>query len=83
MIEMNDGGTAFPFSAMPAGWSHLATTGMSLRDWFAGQALQGMHASRGTASMYDPEAIKIMARVAYEQADAMLKVRAARAGEVA
>lgn len=46
--------------------------GMSLRDWFAGMALQGLLASDSeTQSMKFDEA----AELAYDHADAMLKAR--------
>lgn len=46
--------------------------GMTLRDWFAGQALAGMQASV-TEDWPDPE---IVAEKAYQCADAMLEERA-------
>jgi hypothetical protein len=55
MSKKNDGGPAFPYRG-PGGFvEHQGTqhevdinaTGMTLRDWFAGQALAGMIASRG------------------------------------
>ena len=48
------------------------TEGMSLRDYFAAKALQGMFASGNIPkSARDDE----LAEVAYEMADAMLKAR--------
>ena len=44
--------------------------GMTLRDWFAGQALTGLTASDNWGSVMS------MARYAYELADAMLAERA-------
>jgi hypothetical protein len=40
MAEINDGGPAFsvPDTYHPNGQVQYGTTGMSLRDWFAGQA---------------------------------------------
>jgi len=44
---------------------------MSLRDWFAGLALAGIH-----ASVYGGEPdIEKIAKYSYEQADAMLEAR--------
>jgi len=57
-----DGGAAFPFHGNA---NEPCTSGMSLRDWFAGMAVSSMQ--DGT-----PE---IMARVAYERADALLEAR--------
>ena len=70
MTNIDNGGPAFPRPAvldpggMPAdqGW-----LGMSLRDWFAGQALAGM-----PSSTLGPVR---SAERAYRIADAMIKVR--------
>lgn len=44
----NDGGPAFPFAAE---YGHPAACGgMSLRDWFAGMAMQGTLANEGWSS---------------------------------
>jgi hypothetical protein len=71
----DDGGPAFPYS-------HAATLrndGMSLRDWFAGQALAaiGMWApTENPTDWRDRDVVQsLRARWAYEQADAMLKAR--------
>ncbi len=76
-MASNDGGSAFPglkrttvfhedgyyrYENMPVG-------GMSLRDWFAGQALAG--AFRGDSDIHDA----YTCRRCYELADAMLKAR--------
>lgn len=60
---INDGGPAFPVPYEFMG------PGMSLRDYFAAKAMQGMLA--------DPEVIPNMgtAQTAYEMADAMLRAR--------
>ncbi len=85
----NDGGPAFPPfppHVMPAGVVlKTSDTGMSLLDWFAGQALQGMLAantsvgSREAALMVAAESgeslLEMWAAVAYGQAVAMLKQR--------
>ena len=69
---MNDGGPAFPINSAQLDESGAYTVlkpGMSLRDWFAGQAL---------ASMAHPQDIgepKISATLAYAVADAMLAAR--------
>lgn len=60
MTNPKDGGPAFP------DWPH---TGMSLRDWFAGQAIRARWGD-GTA-MTEEQA----ARMAYQLADAMLVAR--------
>lgn len=56
---------AFPFPT-----NHPAHEGMTLRDYFAGQALAGV-ASDPTADMNNPE----RAKWAYRMADAMIKAR--------
>ena len=63
---MTDGGPAFPINANESA-DRCIYTGMTLRDWFAGMALQGM------APHIDDE-VKA-ARWCYEMADAMLKER--------
>jgi hypothetical protein len=72
------GGPAFPhtnegtYETLPDGTQKFVCTdggnGMTLRDWFAGQALAGFPLS-------DYENLCNAARSAYETADAMLKVR--------
>ena len=66
---INDGGPAFPRDAIK---SYHGNHGMSLRDWFAGQALAGYNAS----TQYDTTS-DIITRWAYLDADAMLAARAA------
>jgi len=61
MTTINDGGPAFPIP--DEGWP-----GMTLRDWFAGQALAGMLANPDSW----PEDRGV---AAYCYADAMLKAR--------
>ena len=64
MNIQNDGGPAFP---TPAGIQH--NDGMTLRDYFAASALQGMMADGGGTSWDDD------AKAAYRAADAMIKAR--------
>ena len=68
---MNDtGGPAFPHSRLGSD-----ADGMTLRDYFAAKAMQGLLAqSCGTALGNDP---KFAAEYAYATADAMLKARQA------
>lgn len=70
-IKQNDGGPAFPHSIDSSEVRlQFDFKGMSLRDWFAGQALSGMLADSrfsGKAETY--------AELSYELADAMLKAR--------
>ena len=64
----NDGGPAFPAQDWQAKGNHHP--GMSVRDWFAGQALAGLMA-HPTAEF----TAKGGAAIAYEFADAMLRAR--------
>jgi hypothetical protein len=77
---IDDGGPAFPtpgeeFIEGPQGrcpasaWGMEGKPGMTLRDWFAGQALQGLLAKDGNKSS------KYTALLAYEYADAMISAR--------
>lgn len=71
MIDRDNGGPAFPPVVMDA-------PGMSLRDWFAGQALSGLLADpnvRSTDGLFEH-----VAASAYIFADAMIAARA-RAGK--
>lgn len=82
MAEPRDGGPAFPQPATAEGHATNTPPGMSLRDYFAGQALAGMVANSLTdeqvrATKSDPCAV--VASWAYEYADAMLAARADRA----
>lgn len=70
-----EGGPAFPTDGEYRGY----VSGMSLRDWFAGQALSGYLAAHADPEVYLPSAVKA-ATWAYQYADAML---AAREGEQA
>ena len=65
-----DGGPAFPVQALAAPGSEVAC-GMSLRDWFAGQALAGLMAGYQSG----PMGIHACAQVAIETADAILLAR--------
>jgi hypothetical protein len=71
-MAINDGGPAFPFNQYGVRYG-----GMTLRDWFAGQALAGQalaayHEARPDMRIITTEAI---ADRAYSIADAMLRAR--------
>lgn len=69
----NDGGPAFPCFEQKEGWTTLQPIGgMSLRDWYAGMALQGLLAR---PDHYEWELIDVAASDSYRYADAMLKAR--------
>jgi hypothetical protein len=74
MSNKNDGGPAFPCGYHPEGNS-ADQQGMTLRDWFAGQALAGLCAS---TTHDDSPGTALLATWAYQQADAMLKARDAK-----
>lgn len=68
MTKPYDGGPAFPTVAGQTVYSH----GMTLRDWFAGQAMAGELASwRQNTAGHEFN----IARRAYAMADAMLEAR--------
>ena len=82
MSEKDDGGPAYPakaegyVSSGPHGEAiaqYRETSGMSLRDWFAGQALAGLLAKY---FLNKPEDQKTTTQMAYQLADAMLTERA-------
>jgi hypothetical protein len=70
MSTIDDGGQAFP-AGNP---THGGHEGMTLRDWFAGQALAGI-ISTCDAKSEGSQAIKPIAAAAYDFADAMLRAR--------
>ena len=69
MIKKNDGGPAFP---VPNDANANGQVGMSLLDWFAGQALSGLIASEALGKGDEI----VISAMAYDIADAMLKERA-------
>ena len=66
---MNTGGPAFPTTV----YSNESYQGMTLRDYFAAKALQGMLAENGGGARSNDD----LAVIAYALADAMLKAREA------
>jgi len=71
--QINDGGPAFPMNASTGDPRDgvYCQNGMSLRDWFAGQALAGLLSGRGNTGDKAPN----WANGSYAIADAMLKAR--------
>ena len=72
--EIDDGGFAFPLAGSTHEWDDAKKQwkpqpGMSLRDWFAGQALNGFASESGR---YDSAGA---AQDAYAWADAMIAAR--------
>lgn len=66
MSNTNNGGPAFPANTNNA-WCE---PGMTLRDYFAAKAIQGLLAAPDTHGDFD-----VFAQNAYEFADAMLRAR--------
>lgn len=92
--KINDGGPAFPVelqlnNGIPAGGVQTSgysgwATGMSIRDWFAGQALAGEFAAQNEitgeiANSTPDEWMLDRAKVLYRMADAMIAARKAGA----
>lgn len=80
-MAKDNGGPAFPqndLSAYGMGPCDIGNDGMSLRDWFAGQALIGVGTwmpTSGGSNLSSKTAMSARAVWAYEQADAMLAAR--------
>lgn len=74
--ERDDGGPAFPTTKPLDGWGD-PNRGMSLRDWFAGQALIGLLSATSHPKSTGPsqEPAEVYALNAYILADAMLAER--------
>ena len=70
MTKINDGGPAFPYTSDGGSWD----TGMTLRDWFAGQALVGLLTD---PHVRGPNIFFICSVDAYRFADAMIAAREA------
>ena len=71
MSNTNTGGPAFP-GLHPSAECRFQEEGMTLRDYFAAKAMQGLLASLPSdTTLYDSN----IAKRSYEMADAMLKVR--------
>ena len=77
MSTINTGGPAFPSGLVENAADEVDSLhkGMTLRDYFAAKALQGICSSRSHSDLKG-HAIG-SAKVAYEMADAMLKAREA------
>ena len=69
--KIDDGGPAFPCPP-----DHLST-GMTLRDWFAGQALATVcdYQARGDITPQAIDHASVLAAHAYNVADAMIRAR--------
>lgn len=79
MSARDNGGPAFPqldayVDANGQKPVYVSEGGMSLRDWFAGMAMQGIISSPGDLDRYYEE--DVVATNAYKMADAMIAERA-------
>lgn len=77
-MAKNDGGPAFPGGDGAYGGGPNHAQGMSLRDWFAGQALASIANNTGLLSAARKQGLGVCvvaAVAAYEYADAMLAER--------
>ena len=71
-MQVKDGGPAFPTTQYVGGISPTGHSGgMTLRDYFAAKAMQGMLAEDGGGALNNEE----LAEFAYLVADEMLKAR--------
>lgn len=76
--KINDGGPAYPQNELDqfTGGVYLQHMGLTMRDWFAGQALSSIPLRRwDTDGVSDAVIIEKWARCAYAVADAMLSTR--------
>ena len=71
MSDTNTGGPAFPASYYTDDGQWAKRDGMSLRDYFAAKAMQGMY----TSETFPTGLIADTATEAYQMADAMLRAR--------
>lgn len=71
--QINDGGPAFPVS--PEIYNGTGLCGMTLRDYFAAAALNGLIASVQPGQIWSCEEIGV---TCYRMADAMIKAREAK-----
>lgn len=80
-MSKEDGGPAFPAPAAAVARFGDANAdaflGMSLRDYFAAKALQGLASNPSFLDSTDSRAVQYTAEGAYQLADAMLSARAA------
>lgn len=68
------GGAAFPASGHPD-MQFVAQEGMSLRDYLAAKAMNGILANNAMIDTATDQTLEWVAKNAYQMADAMLKAR--------
>lgn len=78
MTKIDDGGPAFPLQGIGSAFAH-GYAGMTLRDWFAGQAMAGWLAAspkvNGNNINGTKDNAEKLTEAAYIYADAMLEAR--------
>ena len=75
--KTNDGGPAFPCPQDPIN-QNVPSLGMTLRDYFAAKAMQGMAAGDAAQSVdFATSYLELIGTQAYQIADAMLAARSA------
>lgn len=82
-MSKEDGGNAFPvgsydhmtFEPQTVKEEKRILSGMSLRDYFAAKALQGLASNPSIIDCNDSRAIQYVAEAAYRLADSMLSAR--------
>lgn len=71
---MSNNPQAFP-GGTPSRWDGQIAGGMTLRDWFAGHAMNSLMSARTGLEMDLDQARSLLAKAAYMFADAMLAER--------
>ena len=87
-VNINEGGPAFPFREQDGEGGYERFPGMSLRDYFAAAALQGLMGNSGGPWQANPSSgtgwcncsAEDVASVAYDLADAMIAARERKEG---
>lgn len=74
MSNINDGGPAFPTTQANFDNMEPAGDGMTIRDYFAAKAMQGILAGDHPVT-HEAFPLEKVADVAYQMADAMLRAR--------
>lgn len=72
---MKDGGSAFPYSVEDEGKIQAGSYGMSLRDYFAGQALVGIITKSILHARSSEEEIDRHVKIIWQYADAMIAAK--------
>lgn len=79
-MEDKTGGAAFPASGHPD-MQFVAQEGMSLRDYLAAKAMNGILANNAMIDTATDQTLEWVAKNAYQMADAMLKARGVICGK--